>query len=191
MVEKVDQLMEGHIVPQGLRTAGQGGVQGNIPLLVMAVAPLAPHVPQLDLGQGHAAPGHQGIDPDHRLPQQAGAGRPVRLRQQGRTLLPWKVPPDPFPLFQDQGVRPLLRTAKGDGKQDLPPPVQPEIQIFHPLFDQQVGLGTLRRVHHAVLLHTLRLLFRISGILPKFLRNGKAHPYPLCARCSAQSAWSC
>ena len=66
VVEKMNQFVQRHIVLQGLRTAAQGGIQGDIPLGPMAVAPLTAHDPEFHLGHINPQGGHQGIDPLHR-----------------------------------------------------------------------------------------------------------------------------
>ncbi len=99
----------------------------------MAVAPLAPHLPQLDLRQGARRPGPPEGRPGPPPPsRRAQAARPAPAAG-AAALIDRRDAAGSTPTFQDQGVRPLLRAAEGDGEQDLPPPVQPEIQILHPL----------------------------------------------------------
>ena len=114
--EKVDQLMEGHIVPQGLRAAGQGGVQGDVALPPVAVAPLALHTAQPQLRTGHPKGLHQRIDPVQRLPQQPQALPPGGLRRQLRPRgpLPLQRLDDPPAFGPDHGVRLLCRAAQRD-----------------------------------------------------------------------------
>ena len=54
VVEKMHQLVEGHIIPQKFRAAGQGGVQSDVTLPPVAVAPLALHPAEFYLGEANA-----------------------------------------------------------------------------------------------------------------------------------------
>ena len=160
VVEEVDQLVEGHIVPQLLRTPGQGGVQGDVPPGPVAVAPLALQGPELQGRSGDPQGGNQGPHPVQGRLQPGGALLPVH-RWQGPGLsgpLPLQGPGDPAALVPEEVLRPVQRVPQGDGEGHRPVRPHPQVQILHPPAPQEDGDGAAGGVHQPELLHFLSLL---------------------------------
>ena len=144
--------MQGHIVPQLLRTAAQGRIQGDVALGPVAISPLAFHLSQLKLRKRHTQRRSLGINPKQSLHQKPGTLLSGRLGQQLRPLfLPLKqVSQYPAAFFLQKFLHPFLRYTIGNGKLYHTIRSHAQIQIFDPFTTQDVADRAIRRFQRKI-----------------------------------------